>query len=211
VAFDGTDFLVVWQDDQNSSNDVYGARVTRTGSVREPFGFAIGQGVGAQELPTLAFDGAYYVVAWNDDRTVSGSHDLYGARVLPLGSVLDPGGLRLSAAGTHEYPPAAVRGPRGITAIAYTRIVPEAPYGGARRAFLRFFDEQIPPIVSCSVPRVVGLRLPGAKTRIRHGHCRVGRVRHARSRRVGRVLGQNPRAGARRPQGTRVNLLVGRR
>ncbi len=64
---------------------------------------------------------------------------------------------------------------------------------------------------SCWVPRVVGLRLATAKRRIRRGHCRVGRVRRARSRRVNRVLAQSPRPGVRRRLGTRVSLLVGRR
>ena len=67
------------------------------------------------------------------------------------------------------------------------------------------------PPQRCVVPRVVGLRLGTARKRIRRAHCRVGRVRRAYSRRVGRVLAQSPRAGARRPAGTRVNLLVGRR
>jgi beta-lactam-binding protein with PASTA domain len=39
----------------------------------------------------------------------------------------------------------------------------------------------------------------------------VGRIRRARSRRVGRVLRQNPRPGRRLAVGARVNLIVGRR
>jgi beta-lactam-binding protein with PASTA domain len=59
------------------------------------------------------------------------------------------------------------------------------------------------------VPRVIGLRLTAARTRIRRAHCSVGRVRRARSRRArGRVIAQSPRAGLRRPAGTRVNLVV---
>ena len=67
------------------------------------------------------------------------------------------------------------------------------------------------PAVRCKVPRVVGLRLATARSRIRRANCRVGRVRRARSRRVGRVLSQSPRAGAVRPRGTKVKLVVGRR
>ncbi|HEY2937796.1 MAG TPA: PASTA domain-containing protein, partial [Gaiellaceae bacterium] len=68
-----------------------------------------------------------------------------------------------------------------------------------------------PAPVRCRVPRVIGMRLAAARTRIRRANCRVGRVRRARSRRVGRVLAQRPRAGVRRPRGTRVNLVVGSR
>jgi dipeptidyl aminopeptidase/acylaminoacyl peptidase len=68
-----------------------------------------------------------------------------------------------------------------------------------------------PPRVRCVVPRVIGKRLPAARAQIGRAHCRVGRVRRARSRRVGRVIAQSPGPGAKRPAGTRVNLVVGRR
>jgi len=63
----------------------------------------------------------------------------------------------------------------------------------------------------CLVPRVRGLRLASARTRIRRGGCRVGRVRRVRSKRVGRVIAQKPRAGLRRALGARVDLVVGRK
>jgi beta-lactam-binding protein with PASTA domain len=58
---------------------------------------------------------------------------------------------------------------------------------------------------------VIGLRLARAKTKILRARCRVGRVRHARSRLVGRVIGQFPKAGARKTRNFRVRLVVGRR
>jgi hypothetical protein len=66
---------------------------------------------------------------------------------------------------------------------------------------------------SCLVPRVIGFRLPPAKAAIRHFNCSVGRVRyaHARPRNIRRVIGQTPRGGKRRPAGTKVNLVVGRK
>ncbi len=66
-------------------------------------------------------------------------------------------------------------------------------------------------VVRCRVPRVIGLRLAVARTRIGRANCKVGRVRRARSRRVGKVLSQSPNAGAVRARGTKVNLTVGRR
>ena len=65
--------------------------------------------------------------------------------------------------------------------------------------------------VRCRVPRVIGLRLGAAKTRIRRARCSVGRIRRARSRRVGRVIGQSPRPGEVKPRGFPVKLVVGRR
>jgi beta-lactam-binding protein with PASTA domain len=64
---------------------------------------------------------------------------------------------------------------------------------------------------ACVVPKVIGRALPKAKRLIMMAHCRVGRVtRKTSSRRLqGRVLKQSPKAGKRRPNGTRVSLTVG--
>jgi beta-lactam-binding protein with PASTA domain len=58
---------------------------------------------------------------------------------------------------------------------------------------------------------VIGLTLAKAKARIRKAHCKVGKVRRARSRRPGRVIGQSPKPGVTKPQGFKVKLVVGRR
>ena len=70
-----------------------------------------------------------------------------------------------------------------------------------------------PPRVKCRVPRVIGMRLARARALIRRGHCSPGRVRRVRTKtkRIGKVLGQSPRAGTRRPRGSSVKLVVGRR
>jgi plastocyanin len=63
----------------------------------------------------------------------------------------------------------------------------------------------------CKVPKVVGKRLAAAKRAITRARCRVGRIRRARSRKArGMVVKQSPRAGVRRPRGTRVHLVVSR-
>jgi hypothetical protein len=74
-------------------------------------------------------------------------------------------------------------------------------------------DDAAPPPVRCRVPRVIGLRLAAARTRIRARNCRVGRIRRVRTKRsrVGKVIRQSPRAGAVRARNSRVNLVVGRR
>ena len=68
-----------------------------------------------------------------------------------------------------------------------------------------------PPRRSFRVPRVVGLKLATAKTRIRRVRGRVGRIRRVRSKRVGRVITQKPRPGRKVARGSRVSLVVGRR
>jgi hypothetical protein len=69
-----------------------------------------------------------------------------------------------------------------------------------------------PPVTrSCRVPRVVGLRLFRARTRIRRANCSVGRIRRVRSRAArGRVVRQWPRAGTRLRRGARVTLRISR-
>jgi hypothetical protein len=90
VAFDGTDCLVAWSDLRNSNlGDIYGARVTGSGGVREPDGIAICGHDGGQTEPALSFNGAFWLAAWADDRFGPG---MYGARVNPDGSVADSEG-----------------------------------------------------------------------------------------------------------------------
>ena len=69
-----------------------------------------------------------------------------------------------------------------------------------------------PPVQRCKVPKVVGKRLAVAKRAITRARCRVGRIRRAWSKKKARgmVVKQTPRAGVRRPRGTRVNLVVSR-
>jgi hypothetical protein len=68
-----------------------------------------------------------------------------------------------------------------------------------------------PQVRKCKVPKVVGKRLAAAKRAITRARCRVGRIRRARSRKArGMVVKQTPRAGVRRPRGTRVHLVVSR-
>src|SRR5207244_336680 len=57
VAFDGTNFLVVWGDQRGATTDVYGARVTPDGTVLDPNGFPIVIRPRAQLWPSVAFDG----------------------------------------------------------------------------------------------------------------------------------------------------------
>ena len=66
-----------------------------------------------------------------------------------------------------------------------------------------------PAPARCQVPRVIGLRLAAARTRIRRARCTVGTVRRARSSRArGRVIRQAPRAGTVLAAGGRVRLTV---
>jgi hypothetical protein len=63
--------------------------------------------------------------------------------------------------------------------------------------------------VRCVVPRVVGKTMATARSAIARGNCRIGRVTRAFSPTVkGRIVRQQPAAGARRPQGAPVSLVL---
>lgn len=93
TAFDGTNYLVIWHDSRNSASgwDIYGSRVTTSGTVLDANGFVIADDPLNQEHATVGFDGTNYLIAWYDWRPnndpMYGS--AYGARVSTTGAVLD--------------------------------------------------------------------------------------------------------------------------
>jgi hypothetical protein len=104
VAFDGTNHLVVWGNHTGDRNDIFGARVSRTGTVLDPAGIAISPTPRYGFAPALAFDGANYLVVWSDSG--EGGNEVYGARVSREGLVLDPDGIRISPEVGHQGTPA---------------------------------------------------------------------------------------------------------
>ena len=111
VAFDGTNYLVVWEDSRHGAPDIFGARVTPSGTVLDRRGFAVAsQEFTDQRSPVVDFDGTNFLVVWEDGR--SGTQDIFGARVTPDGSVLDAGSpLTISdAAGDQTSPAIAFNG-----------------------------------------------------------------------------------------------------
>ena len=110
IAFDGTNYLVVWQDNRSGPYDIYGARVDQTGNVLDPAGIAISTFPCFKSDPSIAFDGTNYLVVWLDRRSGSWS-DIYGARVAQSGTVLDTAGIAISTAvNGQSYPCVAFDG-----------------------------------------------------------------------------------------------------
>ncbi len=107
VVFDGTNHLVVWHDSRDSTWDIYGARVTRSGTVIDTGGIAISTAVSNQSHPKAAFDRSNYFVTWYDARDYNTTNfDIYGTRVTPSGVVIDTGGIAISTFPAHQQVPA---------------------------------------------------------------------------------------------------------
>lgn len=98
IAFDGTNYLVVYDDEGGIS----GTRVSPDGTVLDPDGFAIAE-TGFEA--NLAFGDSEYLALWAD-----ASGPVRGARLSPDGNVLDPGGVALSVTEDDGAFPAAAFG-----------------------------------------------------------------------------------------------------
>jgi hypothetical protein len=96
AAFGDHLFLVVWQDLRNGSDwDVYAARITPEGEVLDPNGVLVSGGIENQALPKVAWDGANFVVVWQDGRSGL-KYETYQARISLTGEVLEPAGVLLA-------------------------------------------------------------------------------------------------------------------
>jgi len=117
LASNGQDFLAVWLDYRSGTGrDLYGARVTGSGSVVDTEGFAIAANPDIYEsYPAVASNGADYLVAWTAWDTSSSTFQNLASRVSSSVSnpepVLDPASLVLSpSGGAHKYPAVAKAG-----------------------------------------------------------------------------------------------------
>jgi len=118
VAFDGTNYLVVWQDRRNGSEyDIYGTRVSPSGTVFDPAGTAISTATGNQCAPSVAFDGNNCVIAWEDERSVMSS-DIYGAIMNTSGMVIDS--FAVSIQPGDQITPALAHGPGDQILVTYS-------------------------------------------------------------------------------------------
>jgi hypothetical protein len=152
AAWHDGSYLVVWSrvvDNDDGSwppevADIYGARVDPTGTPLDPSPLPISSGPGYQLRPEIAMNGRF-LVTWLDRRRstspVDPTADAYGSMVEPAGNV-GPEFL-ISAADTAAGSFYATAGPVAAAvpgtddfAVAYTRYLPDEPYG-ASRAFVR--------------------------------------------------------------------------
>lgn len=151
VAFDGTNFLVVWQQQPGTGSDaafmtVAAARVSEAGTVLDPNSFVVSNTGKGSQTPRVAFGSGQYFVAWVDGRNsahYTEGFDIYGARVGTNGVLVDgpatTGGVRISGDKVPEtgYPQVLHTGSEFLAtwnAGAFSGITAQSGIFGARVA-----------------------------------------------------------------------------
>ncbi|MEW6434877.1 MAG: cadherin-like domain-containing protein [Myxococcota bacterium] len=106
VAWDGANFVVVWQDGRGATQDIYAARVSTGGVVRDPAGIVVSAASGDQRRPDIAGTGTSSFVAWEDTRNGPNNDDVYGARLNASAGVQDALGIGVATAAGDQHAPA---------------------------------------------------------------------------------------------------------
>lgn len=128
VAFDGTNYLIVYTEYRHGTPRIYGIRVTQDGRLLDPTGICISFKSESQYNPSVAFDGINYFVVWQDHRNPEEpppynnyvNADIYGARVSPGGQVLDPDGILIDTTpGPQRDPVLAFNGTNYLVVWCY--------------------------------------------------------------------------------------------
>jgi hypothetical protein len=105
IAANRDGYLTVWQPARGDGWDVFGTRITPSGTVLDGLnGFPISGAANAETTPAVAFNGTEYLVAWADNRNFGS--DIYGVLVNDSGIVVNPSGLAISQAPGSQTNPA---------------------------------------------------------------------------------------------------------
>jgi hypothetical protein len=111
VASDGRNFLVVWEDYRSGVNNIYAARISPTGVVLDPDGFAVAAAdTFYDEAPVVCFPGPNYLVVWGGNNINNWETNIYGALVNPAGQVVKQRFAVCDQMGD-QYTPSVASGP----------------------------------------------------------------------------------------------------
>lgn len=138
---------------------------------------------------------------WNTETAVragAGAHVwVVGSTIFGNGTGLLPAGGLIDGLGENQ-----VFG-NGVDGVFSNATPPPPPQGEPAAK---------PPVVRCKVPKLTGLKLAAARTRLKAGNCALGKVRRkaAKPKQNGRVIAQRTKPGKRLPAGTKVAVTVGR-
>jgi hypothetical protein len=109
VAWNQDAFLLAWSSAQTPASEVniFGARITASGTLLDTASFIISISVNEQFSPAVAFNGDKYLVVWSDSRnSATNDFDIYGTRVSNTGVVVDPAGIAIATGPERQTLPA---------------------------------------------------------------------------------------------------------
>ena len=220
VAFDSDAWLLIWGD-TNEARDVFVHDRQNGLTSRVSIDDGGAQANGASLRPSITADGRF-VAFYSEASTLVGG-DSNGASDVFVHDRRSGATTRVSvgnggtqASGDSLRP--AVSGTGAVVAFESDAVsLVSADTNGFSDVFIHeptvaAPPPPAPPPARCVVPNVRWKKLAVARRSITAARCRIGRVRHARSKRVrpGRVISQSPRARTRARVGSRVNLVVSR-
>jgi hypothetical protein len=109
ASFDGTQFLVVWDDGRNPTHDIFAGRFTTAGATLDGTGIAVSTAANDQLVPDVASSPAgASLVVWQDRRdSATTGFDIYGAIVTAAGTVSVPDIAICNVAGDQHRPAVA--------------------------------------------------------------------------------------------------------
>ncbi|MBI1177956.1 hypothetical protein GC207_11035 [bacterium] len=105
AAFNGTNYLVAWQDARNGGQDVYAARVTPSGRLLDTNGIPVVTLGNDQRLPSVASLNGDFLIAWQDGRNGTANQEIYAARIKGGGTLVETNGFLVSNASNSQSAP----------------------------------------------------------------------------------------------------------
>lgn len=123
IAFSGSKYLLVWRmNSLSNANNYVAGRIMNADWTFAPGYFTIAEAPGRQLRPTVTWDGATFIVAWDDQRNqqsfFDARTDIYGARVSETGAVLDFGSLPIFTGPEGDAGAALIRAGGGVSLVA---------------------------------------------------------------------------------------------
>ncbi|MCG3123287.1 MAG: hypothetical protein GIKADHBN_01699 [Phycisphaerales bacterium] len=149
IAFSGAKYLLVWRmNSLSNANNYIAGRIMNADGTFQPGYFTIAEAPGRQLRPTVIWDGAEFLVAWEDQRHQSSFFDartdVYAARVSEAGSILDPQGFAVDNGAHGRAGPALLARPGRATLAATTRFEVTPPHDSYRIGLTRIGEDLCP-------------------------------------------------------------------
>jgi len=110
VGFNGSEFLVGWEDNRAGEfqSDVYATRLTKSGTVMDPCGILVTTATPYRQSATADYDGNQYLITWTE---YNPEPDIACARVASDGTIVDSNAIMVSDLPTWERCPYVVSTP----------------------------------------------------------------------------------------------------